>query len=166
MTYDIFFEKAYESIEQIEVFIRSNKLETMITLDHLCYKCESHEEFTMIREILEEKGDYLYESWIGDRLIALIKLTEPLSTSFGPISFIELQDQKPAGTQKSGFSHLEAYPKDVAYGDILEYLKGQEVSVIEDPTPHHPIHEVELSPSFVFRLEQEPIIEKIKREEL
>ena len=166
MQYDSFIEKAYEdAIEQVEVFIRTNELEGKIQLDHLCFKCESHQEFVEVREMLEEKSIYLYESWISDRLIALLKLEEPITTSFGPIACIELQDQKPAGTQKSGFAHVEAYPVE-RYDDVIEFMKEKNIEVKEDPTPHHPIHEVELSPAFVFRLEQEPVIEKVKREDL
>ena len=166
MKYEIFIEKAYEVVEQIEVFVHTNALEGAVALDHLCFKCASHEEFEQVRAMLEPNSLYLYESWISSRLIAILKLEKPIETTVGVITFIELQDQKPAGTQKGGFAHVEAYPVGVSYKDVLEMLHAKDVTVVEDQTPHHPIHEVELSPSFVFRLEQEPVIEKIKRDEL
>lgn len=166
MKYEAFIEKAYEAVEQIEVFVRTNGLEGAIALDHLCYKCASHEEFEQVRAMLEPNSLYLYESWISSRLIAILKLEKPIETTIDSISFIELQDQKPAGTQKSGFAHVEAYPVGVSYKEVLDMLHAKDVEVIEDNTPHHPIHEIELSPSFVFRLEQEPVINKISRDEM
>lgn len=167
MEYDeLFLLNATEACKQVDNFLLTSGIQTLVLPDHLCYKCANHGEFLGMRELLEEQGVYLYESWISGRLIAIIKLREPIKTSFGTISFIELQDTKEGSQVTSGFTHIECYPNGASYEAILSLLSEKGVQIVSDPTPHHPIHEVALSDSFVFRLEHEPVIEKIKREEL
>jgi predicted metalloenzyme YecM len=161
-----FFAQAGSALETMRLFIAGNDLATILIPDHLCYKCASHEEFLEIRSMLERESFYLYESWISDRLIAILKLKEPISTAFGDISYLELQDKKERSGPLSGFTHIEFYPATTTYETVLEKMKEKKIQIISDPTPHHPIHEVTLSDTFVFRLEHEPVIKKIKREEL
>lgn len=166
MIYQEFLDKAKtDAVSVLENFISTNKLKEKIILDHICYKCASNDEFVAMRKMLEPEALYLYESWISERLIAVIKLKTPIETMFGPLHFVELQDAKNAPNQKSGFTHIEAYPVS-GYQETIEYMRSRGVAVVEDPTPHHPIHEVSLNQNFTFRLEREPVIEKIKREEL
>jgi predicted metalloenzyme YecM len=165
MNYDQFLNSAQSALTVVEVFLTKQEISSL-TPDHLCYKCSSHNEFLEVRAILEKESMYLYESWISTRLIAVLKLKKPIVTSFGIISFIELQDKKEGSGSLSGFTHIEFYPKDGNYDAALATLVSRGLNIISDPTPHHPIHEILLTDSFVFRLEHEPVIEKIKREEL
>ena len=165
MNYESFCVDAQRALEEVETFLTNNAISSL-TPDHLCYKCASHDEFLSIRTMLEKESVYLYESWISGRLIAVLKLQQPLETSFGTIAYIELQDKKQGSGTISGFTHIEFFPKDGNYDAALKVLVSRGLDVIADPTPHHPIHEIKLSDQFVFRLEHEPVINKIKREEL
>ena len=88
------------------------------TADHICYKCESSEEFESMRKMFESSSVFIYQSIISQRRIAIVKFLEPIQTSLGPIWFLELSDQKPDGSQKSEFDHIEIYPNTGTMDDL------------------------------------------------
>lgn len=165
-SYKKFIADANKSIHKVEAFVRKEALKGVVKPDHLCYKCESPHAFTAVREMLEKESLYVYESWIGGRLIALFRLKKPLSSRFGEISYFEVQDKKPNKKIKKGFTHIEFYPSKISYTKLIAMLEKRGVPLINDATPHHPIHEVQLYNGLTIRFEKELVMNKIKREEM
>ncbi|MCX6715291.1 MAG: VOC family protein [Candidatus Uhrbacteria bacterium] len=172
-TIEAFYEGA---LPLTEAFNRSSiqPLEPLVRADHICYKCGSHEEFEHLRRLFETASPYLFQSTISDRLIAIIKLPQPILTVFGKIWFLELSDQKPDGSQMSGFDHIEIYP-------LLRTIKGNPLTGTENllgclkicsvrfekvVRPHHTTCDIQIENGFRIRIEEEPLIDKIKREEM
>lgn len=135
--------------------------------DHICYKCESTAEFEAILHLFQQESNFIYESIISARRIAIIKFKKPLTTDVGEIWFLELSDQKPNGSQKSGYDHIELYP---ITGDAeslaseLEFMRGIEWEKVV--RPHHTTYDLPIFGDFKIRLEDEPLVNKIKREEM
>ncbi|MEN9558638.1 MAG: hypothetical protein RL141_1007 [Candidatus Parcubacteria bacterium] len=133
--------------------------------DHVCYKCASAEEFERLRALFEHESDFIYQSIISGRRIAIIRFREPIVTPLGDITILELADQKPNGEQISGFDHIEIYPTEGSVEALAERLSS--LLVFEKIVrPHHTTYDAVLTGAFKVRLEQEPLVEKIKKEEM
>lgn len=130
--------------------------------DHLCYKCGSTEEFEKVRRLFELESEFIYQSMIAGRRIAVIKMHRSFATPLGQISLLELSDQKPDGSQTSGFDHIEIYPLSGTMDELAETLGGFEKVV----RPHHSTYDAKVEGEFKVRLEEEPLLAKIKREEM
>ena len=135
-------------------------------VDHIGYKCGSREEFESLREQLESASAYIYQSFISGRRIAIIKLQEALATELGSICFLELSDQKPDGSQVSGFDHLEIYPVEQDFTVFVKGLIEKGIPFEQTVRPHHTTYDAKLTEAFKIRLEEEPLIKKIAREEI
>lgn len=150
--------------------IWSERMKPKAKADHICYKCGSRQEFEAIRTLLEPWAPFIYQSMIAGRPIAIFKLKEPVATALGEIWFLELSDQKPDGSQTSGFDHIEIYPTGGSVGELAEALeanalkaKGQSFKKVV--RPHHTTYDAAIHGSFKVRLEAEPLIVKIKGDE-
>lgn len=75
-------------------------------LDHICYRVESLERYDKIKKYLLEIGYLLLENEVGGRLIAKIKLNEPIIFQDRKISLIELPQPNNA-IFSEGFEHVE-----------------------------------------------------------
>lgn len=162
---DDFYTKATAALPAFDAFIQKHQLGERTAPDHICYKCASHESFIHTRAILEEGSRYLHQTFISGRRIAYLRLERDVTSVLGGISFLELSDQKPDGSQKEGFDHVEVYPTMFSYEDMVAELKKKE-AVLEVVRPHHTTHDVDVGGGFLFRCTREPLIEKIKREEM
>lgn len=136
------------------------------TADHLCYKCSSSDEFESVRHILESSSSFVYQSIISERRIAIIKFLQPIPTALGPIWFLELSDQKPDGSQKSEFDHIEIYPTSGTMDELATLLESQGEIPEKIVRPHHTTYDIFLKESFKVRLEPDALVGKIKREEM
>lgn len=164
MTIDSFFEEARRFAQ---VFDRwSSQCQPEATADHICYKCASSEEFDVMRAMFESNSTFVYQSIISNRRIAIVKFQVPIETSLGPIWFLELSDQKPDGSQKSEFDHIEIYPKVGSMMNLATALETKGVVGEKIVRPHHTTFDVFIDGSFKVRLEDEALVEKIKREEM
>lgn len=134
--------------------------------DHLCFKCESANEFEKMRSWFEGESSFIYQSLIADRRIAIIKLLKPLSTKLGDIWYVELSDQKPDGSQQSGFDHIEIYPNNGRIEDLRAFLESKGMMLQKIVRPHHTTYDGVIKEMGKIRLEEEPLIQKIKREEM
>lgn len=152
-------------IEKLDSFAKKHDASSFIAADHLGYKCASTESFEQLKKIFEENSEYIFQSIISSRRIAYIKLKEPILTDLGDIAFIELQDQKPDGSQKEKYDHVEGYPIGMSYDDMVKKL-GELDTVIETPRPHHPTHDIDLGDGFSFKCEQGALLDKIKGVEM
>ncbi|OGZ43829.1 MAG: hypothetical protein A2719_02585 [Candidatus Ryanbacteria bacterium RIFCSPHIGHO2_01_FULL_45_22] len=147
--------------------------------DHVSYKCGSSESFEAMRRLLEGEyvSDYVHQSCIAGRRIAYFRLhsalCHALHAPFGPISFVELADQKPDGSQQDGFDHIEIYPRKsnkpyevITYqklvSEVLGLFPGSRVHYVGQF--HRTTWDVLFENGAILRLTQGPLIEKIKRE--
>lgn len=165
MTLEEFYTHCQPQIALFDAFCNKHLLTGSLKPDHICYKCGSKESFEHTRALLEGASEYLYQSIISKRRIAYIKLKKPIETVLGSIYFVELSDQKPDGSQHDGFDHIEVYATGFSYDDMVEKLRRSE-EVIKVERPHHTTHDIDVGEGFLFRCTEEPLIEKIKREEM
>lgn len=136
------------------------------TADHICYKCGSAEEFESMRKLFETESAFIYQSIISKRRIAIVRFTTPIATALGEIWFLELSDQKPDGSQTSGFDHIEIYPKAGSMEGLAASLEALGASFEKVARPHHTTFDGFIMGDFKVRLEPEALVEKIKREEM
>jgi predicted metalloenzyme YecM len=134
--------------------------------DHICYKCGDREEYERLRAFFEPYSSFVYQSIISARRIAIIKFTIPITTELGDIWYLELSDQKPDGSQMSGFDHIEIYPQIGSLDAFALQLERQGIVLEKTIRPHHTTYDTLLSPSFKIRLEPDALIDKIKRDEM
>ncbi len=152
-------------VERLNTFFRELGITSFVQADHICFKCESSDEFESMRKMFEQHASYFFQSIISQRRIAVVKFLEPLETIVGPIGVLELSDQKPDASQKSGFDHIEIYPREKTVEDIIKILEQKGVVVTKESRPHHTTWDFFVE-GFRVRIEECPLIEKIKQEEM
>lgn len=159
-----FFAGSVASVEAFSAW--SRKYSPKAKADHLCYKCGSSAEFEQIRALFELESEFIYQSIISKRRIAIIKFLVPLETPLGNISVLELSDQKPDNSQISGFDHIEIYPVEGTLEALVSDLEQKGVPFEKVVRPHHTTFDSVISDTFKVRFEDEPLLQKIKREEI
>ncbi len=164
-TIDDFYALSQGHVQAFNQFAQRHGLEGLAQADHICYKCDSAASFEALRDLFEQNSDYIYQSIISKRRISIIKLKQGIETVLGTIYFLELSDQKPDQSQVDGFDHIEVYGVAISYDDLVATLAKSE-KVIKVERPHHTTHDVEIKDGFLFRCTQEPLVEKIKRDEM
>ena len=158
-------------------FITLYGLAHCITLDHICFKCGSHEEFLTLRKYLEYELDWLGENdaFISGRAIATgvwkpIHEHMCLQTPCGPITCLELQDQKPDNSQQSGFDHLEFLPKDLSLEVLIALLESKDLTVTPEKREHHTSYlvtgPVEMVGGLKLKITTVSLVEKVKVEQV
>jgi len=164
---EAFYKDAKQSLLAFNEFAIRHKLEGRALPDHLCYKCGSRTSFERLRKMFEDAGCWMFESRISDRTIAYIRLNFeiPMTTGLGEIRYLELCDQKPDRSQRSGFDHVEVYATAMSYEEMVEEL-AQTEQVVEKKRPHHSTHDIDVGNGFLFRATHGPLVEKIKNEEM
>ena len=160
-----FFTEAEPHIKLFNSFAEKHKLQGRAQADHICYKCGSAESFEQVRRLFEEASEYVYQSIISKRRIAIVRFKEGVETVLGTIYFLELSDQKPDGSQRDGFDHIEAYPVGRSYDDMVKEFETSE-RVVKVERPHHTTHDINIGNGFLFRCTHGPLIEKIKSTEM
>lgn len=160
-----FYTQAEPYVRLFDAFAERHQLVPKAQADHICYKCDSSATFETIRALFERESGYIYQSLISKRRIAVIRLPSPIETVLGPIHFLELSDQKPDNSQDNRFDHIEVYPLTLSYETMVQELALTE-KVVQVDRPHHSTHDIDIQDGFFFRCTREPLIEKIKREEM
>lgn len=158
-------ESATESIGVFDEFVTRHALQGRAQADHICFKCGSRETFEHIRALFEHESKFIYQSIISGRRIAYLKFKTPLMCALGDIWFLELSDQKLDGSQKDGFDHIEVFGTTLTYDDMVREL-AQTEKVIHVERPHHTTDDIDITPDFLFRCTQGPLIEKIQQEQM
>jgi len=164
--------------ETVEAFIRATEpcvnefnrwahnLRFAAVADHLGYKCVSSHEFEHIRHLFERADSFMYQSFISGRRVAIIKLPFAVHTYFGDIWYLELSDQKPDGSQYGRFDHIEIYPAFFTMENMVELVKRNGIYFTPSNHAHHNTFDVLLEHGLKVRLEPEPLIKKIIRDEM
>lgn len=165
MTIDDFYTNSESCVNLFNHFSISHALRSIAKADHLCYKCESKKSFEEMKKLFENNSFFVYQSIISNRRIAYIKLKKGVSTVLGVIDFLELSDQKPDGSQREGFDHIEVYPTAISYEELIKKLEKTE-KITKVIRPHHTTHDINIGNDFLFRCTEEPLLAKIKREEI
>lgn len=160
-----FYSEASGLISKFDMFVEAHALQGLAVSDHIGFKCASKDIFEHMREMLEPESHFIYQSFISRRRIAIIKLKEPIETNLGPISVLELSDQKPDGSQSTGFDHIEFYPTS-DYDSLIEKLQGQGAALEKVERPHHTTYDINLDAGHKLKVTREPLIEKIRRDEM
>lgn len=160
-----FFASAAPMIAVVDEFARQHGLIGNAQADHLCYKCGSSESFEAIRRMFEGDSAFIYQSIISSRRIAIIRFREPIETALGPINVLELSDQKPDGSQTEGFDHIEIYPSKGTTDDLVDLIRSHGTEIETIVRPHHTTHDITLG-GYKVRIEEEPLLNKIKRAEM
>lgn len=158
-----FYKSAKTTIERFSEFIEKHNLTKRAKADHICYKCSSSKSFEDIRKLFESESQWIYRSIISERRIALIKLKKSIESMLGEINLLELSDQKLDGSQKEGFDHIEIYPSDGNYNNLINYLNSRKIYPIKVERPHHTTYDIKIN-NLILRLTQEPLTEKITKE--
>ena len=165
MTIEQFYVESAKFVDFFNSFSVRHSLKGRAQADHICWKCGSKESFENIRVMFESESDFIYQSIISNRRIAYIRFKKGIETVLGTIYFLELSDQKPDGSQKEGFDHIEVYPKTFSYDEMIRELETSE-HVIKIERPHHTTHDIDIGGGFIFRCEHEPLLDKIKASEM
>ena len=76
-------------------------------LDHLCYRVESIERYTELKEACIAMGSLLTETLINSRPISTFKLHQPILYQDRAIELLELPSPKPGSPYAEGFEHVE-----------------------------------------------------------
>lgn len=150
-------------------------------VDHIGFKCSSREEFTFLRDMLDPVRRFRYESTISGRTIAIIAFERdapampkgwkrtPGHTLLGMVNYLELSDQKPDGSQRSGFDHFEIVSRAGTPEMMATHLSkiDSRYQFFPSGRAHHPTYDMRIPGSGLkIRIEPEPLIEKIRREEM
>lgn len=150
-----------------------------VTVDHAGYKCKSHSEYKKVRGLFMSQHQniaiWAYESYISERKITYVGLKDPLVIHHKhgktAIHYLEIQDQKPDNSQISGIDHIEILPKGMITIELLiEELRLFQYDVKLGGKEHHVTHDFEIpylhDKNLVVKIPKEPLIEKIKRDEM
>lgn len=159
-----FYAGAKSVVEEFNKFISDYGLIELVVADHICYKVSSVDNFEEMRRTFEKDNKWLYQNIISKRRIATIRTNQHIETLVGKIDLVELSDQKPDGSQTDGFDHIEIYPVNLTYEDLVSNLKGRGLEVKEIVRPHHTTHDIKLNGGFIVRLTRDRLAEKIKKE--
>lgn len=76
-------------------------------IDHICYRVESLERYTQMKEELSNFATALPEQEIAGRPIVIFRLQDPIEVGGKSVWLIELPAPKPTGGYKEGFQHFE-----------------------------------------------------------
>ena len=103
--YDIFIAKIQSSLVSLGI----NPLERHFEMDHLCYRCETVQQYQqLIQQLVPEFGESLIESMIGGRPITTIKFHQKLESDLGySIPCLEIPAPKAGRSYPQGLEHVE-----------------------------------------------------------
>lgn len=161
-----FMHGAVRYLTKFDGFAEQHRLRGYGTADHLCFKCGSHESYMGILEMLRHAKRYAYESIIGGRDITYLKLNRPLYSIVGPVYFLEISDQKPDGSQRNGFDHVEIYPSLGDMQSLVNHLRRNGARFGDGSCAHHETFDSERIDGLMVRIEHGPLIHKIVHEEM
>lgn len=161
-----FYSQSQDIISAFNNFIEKHNLQSRVRADHFCYKCADSATFEALRKILETESDFIYQSIISQRRIAVIKLKKGIETSAGPLHLLELSDQKPDNSQVNSFDHVEICAVNESYENLVESVIQRGENVIEVKRPHHTTHDLMIAERFSLKFSRGPLIDKIKAEEM
>lgn len=163
---DDFYSLAAEAANKLNTFSTKHDLQGKALADHICYKCDSKETFERMRGAIEPFSKFIYQSIVSNRRVAFLKLKKEIQTILGPISLLELSENKPRKPEENKIHHIEIFSTSLPYEDLVHIFVTAGENVVEDIRPHHTTHDIEIDERFLVRITHEPILEKIKFDEM
>lgn len=100
-TVDDFLSQIISECEEAGISLQSYEI------DHVCYRCETPEEYHLLCNELKGIGKLLLESMISNRPIASFELDTPLKFRNWTIRCVEIPFPKPGRFYARGFEHIE-----------------------------------------------------------
>lgn len=97
-----FFELFKRQSFRHEVFYKSHW-----SFDHICYRVETEQRYTELKEIISTFAQCLAETSVNGRLISTFKLERPLILGERFVDIIELPSPKTKSSYVEGFEHIE-----------------------------------------------------------
>lgn len=88
-------------------------------IDHLCYRSDTEENYTLLKKSFAAFSELLIESMVGGRLIATYKLHRPVKFNDYRIDVVELPAPKKGKTVALGFEHVEVVC-DIPFSELKE----------------------------------------------
>lgn len=167
-TLDAFFAAAKPIITAFNVWAETHKPKARA--DHVCYKCGSAKEFDQLCKLFEGESAYIRQSIISGRRIAIIRFKGPdpsqvaIPTKLGDIRYLELSDQKPDGSQRSGFDHIEIVPMRGTMRTLAERLMERGVPFTKSVRLHHTTYDAVITGGYEVRIEPEMLARKVAKE--
>lgn len=167
-TFAAFAEAAAQYLELTRRFVDTHNLAGQVTIDHICYKCQSSAEYDAIRAMLEQNppSTFLFQSILSKRRVAYVSLQSGLPIGDQAVMWVELADKRPVEEKLLGFHHIEMYPLNMSYSDLVAKLQSEGETIVLKERPHHTTHDIVLSGGFIVRLTDVPLIRKIVAERL
>lgn len=100
---------------------------SQLRICHIGMRCESHDEYLQILEILREYEVFntKNESLINGRYISVVKFTKQGHNDFG-FQYLEIGDIKPESIKKPGVDHIELVFPDKTQYAVMLYKKIQQ----------------------------------------
>ncbi len=137
-------------------------------LDHFGYKCSSHEEYESIKKLfmpqsIEPMALWIHEYWLSGRRVSCISLKDPyipMMALANKFYYLELQDQKPDGSQISGVDHVEIVLTKKEKDKVVFLCKEQGVPIQENAHPHHNTTDL-IFPGCTIKISLQPLVKTI-----
>jgi predicted metalloenzyme YecM len=155
------------AVFQLDNFCEINGLQGLMKADLVCIKCSSKEVYDARRNYYDMDSRFIYQAVVSGRRIALVGLKDGLKTGVGDIGVLEIVDQKADNSQIDRLSHIAIVPTGISYEEVVEKLKSNGAN-LEDVSrgDGYTATDVILPTTFRIRIEKEPLLDRIKREEL
>lgn len=98
-------------------------------MDHLCYRCETENEYQEVCKALQTFSTLLVEGEIGGRMISTVQLFNPIQHAGFTITCVEIPSPKPGTPYPSGLEHLELVVGNkqdgmVSNKRLLQFMEG------------------------------------------
>lgn len=155
------------AVAQLDDFCKVYNLVGLIKADLVCIKCSSKEIYEARRAHYDMDSRFLYQAVIAGRRIVIIGLTETIKTSVGDIRCLEITDQKADNSQTDRLNHIGIIPVGISYDELVGKLKEGGAELREVVRSHgYTACDVVLPTGFFIRIQKEPLIDRIKREEM
>lgn len=118
--YDAFIAKILNKLAILNIDV------TNFEMDHICYRCESKQQYTeIISMLIPEYASLLTETIIGGRPISTLLLEEPLQSHNYSIECLEIPAPKDGSFYFSGLEHAE-----FVIGNLGDPFIGPESTII------------------------------------
>ena len=94
-----------------------------LTIDHVCYRTLTEENYTKIKKYLRSYGKLLVESMVGGRMIATYEFNYPVEFQGFVIPLIEVPAPKVGSHYREGFEHIEVVISESFESFMTKYPK-------------------------------------------
>jgi predicted metalloenzyme YecM len=111
---DEFLNKLFNELNAAKI-----EIEKHWDIDHLCYRSDTEENYSLLKKSFSTFSELLIESMVGGRLISTYKLNRPIKFNDYRIDIVELPAPKKGKTVALGFEHIEVVC-DIPFSELKE----------------------------------------------